>query len=83
MLFHESAGLSMSSLKIMLGIAEKFGKEFDISFNSDKYQFIVYGDNQTEGIYHNGVFVKSQCTANHLGNIISPEMNEKSVTYLH
>ena len=36
-------------------------------------------DNEIEGIYHNGVFVKSQGTANH---IIGPRMNEKSVTYI-
>ena len=28
---------SLSSLELMLSIADKFGKEFDISFTSDKY----------------------------------------------
>ena len=73
---------SMSSLRMMLSIIDEFGKEYDVSFNSEKYQLIVYSDRSVEGIHHNGMFVKSQRSANHLGNIIGPRVSDKSITYV-
>ena len=46
---------TLSSLKVMLSIADEFGKQFNVTFNALKYQLLVYSDtdNQIEGLEHN------------------------------
>ena len=73
---------SLSSLKIMLGIADDFGREYDVKFNSEKYQLLIYSDNPIGGIDHRGNFIKTQCFAKYLGNIVGPDESKKSVNYI-
>ena len=61
---------TLTSLKIMLNIAEKFGKEFDVTFNVTKYQLLFYsssGQNFDVFLYNN-IFIKAQDFGNHLSN---------------
>ena len=74
---------TLSGLKSMLQIADTFGDEYDIVFNVKKYQFLVYTkDNPIHVFYHNGIYIKSQSVANHLGRRIGPKLDNKDVKHV-
>ena len=74
---------TLSGLKSMLQIADSFGDEYDIMFNVKKYQFLVYTkDDPVHGFYHNGIYIKSQSVANHLGSCIGPKLDNKDVKHV-
>ena len=51
-----------------LEICDKFSSEYSISFNPDKYQLLHYTQSSViEGMFFNGIFIKSAKSANHLG----------------
>ena len=72
---------SLSSLRMFLNITDVFGREFNVDFNPNKNQFLVYrnNDESVHGIYHKYSFVRAQQYGNHLGNIkvlmLEPKMS--------
>ena len=75
---------SLSSLRMLLNITDVFGREFNVDFNPNKYQLLVYrnNDESVHGIYHNNSFVRAQQYGNHLGNIIGPNVGIKDVSHV-
>ena len=74
---------TLSALKSMLQIADKFGKDYNIIFNVKKYQFLVFSsDKPVPGFYHNKVYIKSQSVANHLGHCIGPRFDKNDVKHV-
>ena len=75
---------SLSSLRMLLNITDVFGKEFNVDFNPNKYQLLVYRNNDESvyGIYHNNSFVRAQQYGNHLGNIIGSNVGTKDVSHV-
>ena len=73
---------TLSSLKVMLSIADDFSKHFNVSFNALKYQLSVYcnNDNQIEGLEHNGIFIIA--LMNHLGNLAGLKLIDDAVSYV-
>ena len=62
------------SLKQMMTLCDDVGKEYHVTFNPDKYQFIHIpsdNDSKIEGISHNGCYIKTVNKATHLGHDIS------------
>ena len=53
---------SLSSLRMLLNITDVFGREFNADFNPNKYQLLVYGNNDesVHVIYQNNSFVRAQ-----------------------
>ena len=70
---------------MLLNITDVFGREFNVDFNPNKYQLLVYrnNDESVHGIYHNNSFVRAQQYGNHLGNIIAPNVGTKDVSHVH
>ena len=68
----------------MLSFADEFGKQFNVIFNALKYQLLVYSnsDNPTEGLEHNGIFIRALPYANHLGNLTGPTLTDHAVSYV-
>ena len=58
---------SLSSLRMMLRIADDFGSEYNVPFNLAKYELLVYGDNTIDNLTHNGSFIKAQSFAQVFG----------------
>ena len=55
-------------MRLQLEICDKFSSEYSISFNPDKYQLLHYTQSSViEGMFFNGIFIKSAKSANHLG----------------
>ena len=75
---------SLSSLRMLLNITDVFGREFNLDFNPNKYQLLVYrnNDESVDGIYHNNSFVRAQQYGNHLGNFIGPNVGPKDVSHV-
>jgi hypothetical protein len=74
---------SLSALKNMLLICEKFGNEYHVIFNPSKYQFIHYScDNKMiDGIFYNDVYIKSSEKATYLGYPISNSDKDVAITH--
>ena len=64
---------SISALKEMIRICEKYASAFSIKFNSDKSQFIVFGSNKdvNVNIKVNGQNVEKVDSVIHLGHILA------------
>ena len=70
---------TLYSLKQMMTLCDDFGKEYHVTFNPDKYQFIHIpsdNDSKIEGISHNGCCIKNVNKATHLGHAISVYNND-------
>jgi len=66
---------TVQSLRLMLNICNQFGKEFNVIFNLEKYQFLFYANNRDiklDGIYFNNIFIEAKPAASHLGHPIGP-----------
>ncbi len=63
-----------NALKEMLTRANNFSSQYDIHFNMSKGQFVIFTVdrkfNSAETIECNGVSIKAQCAADHLGNTL-------------
>ena len=70
-----------TALSIMLKVAHKFSNEYDIKFNPTKCQLVVVGPNGhvNDSVSFNGIVIKSDATAAHLGSIIGYDVCEKRV----
>ena len=70
------------ALKIMLKICETFGNEFNVLYNSSKYQLLHYSKNPSnifDGLHHNGTFIPVENQACHLGHPIGPNCCDKVI----
>ena len=75
---------TVSALKQMLKLCDKFGSEYNLLFNAEKYQLLHYpvrGGKQINGIYHNNIYIKCVKDSLHLGHIIG--LNVKTKTIQH
>ena len=60
--------LSQTAMRLQLEICDKFSSEYSITFNPDKYQLLHYTQSSViEGMFFNGIFIKSAKSANLLG----------------
>ena len=67
----------------MLIICERFGKEYNVLFNPEKYQLLHYSadkNNIINGIKHNDLFIKCVTQAVHLGHPMSTVNNDLNIT---
>ena len=63
---------TLFSMKKMLEVVSKFGKDFDVKFNPSKSQFMVFSDNkQSCNITFDNESIASVDSATHLGCLIS------------
>ena len=71
----------LSSLKCMLSVVQKFGEDYNVTFNPSKSQFLIYGKNKTENInvIFNGSEIKAVPYTKHLGNLIGPKVRHKTI----
>ena len=74
---------SPSSLKLILHIVKTFGKEYNVTINPSKSQFLVCGKNNTQDIKvkFNNTEVNAVPNAKHLGNYIGPQVGNKMIEY--
>ena len=71
----------LSSLKCMLSVVQKFGEDYNVTFNPSKSQLLIYGKNKTENInvIFNGSEIKAVPYTKHLGNLIGPKVTHKTI----
>ena len=75
---------TVSALKQMLKLCDKFGSEYTLLFNAEKYKLLHYpvrGGKQINGIYHENIYIKYVKDSLHLGHISG--LNVKSNTIQH
>ena len=75
---------TVSALKQMLKLYDKFGSEYNVLFNAEKYQLLHYpirGGKQINGIYHNNIFIECVKDSLHLGYIISLNVRSKTIQH--
>ena len=76
----------VKQLQLKLEIFDKFSSKYSVSFNPDKYQFLHYTQSSViEGMFFNGIFIKSAKSANHLGIILNIDAKGscvKNITYI-
>jgi len=69
---------TVTALKIMIQIVDKFGEEYNVKFNPDKCKLLCYnngtGDGICRGITHNGVYISAEQSASHLGNTLGTNL---------
>ena len=66
------------SLTKLLETANKFSQEYQVLFNPEKFQFIVFGDNEITksgdiSLDFNNIHVSNILCANHLGNSLDSQ----------
>ena len=73
---------SICSLKLMLNIVDNYGEEYSVKFNPDKCKLISYCQSNTksiDGIYYNNVYIASESSATHVGNLIGPNLKNQDI----
>ena len=74
---------SLTSLKQMLNICDKFSDNYNVLFNVDKYQLLhCTNDKETvDGLYYQGVYIKCSTSAVHLGHVLTAKNDTQIYTY--
>ena len=65
---------TLYALKNMCNICNEFASEFDLKFNTAKCQLVPFGDNENVCLRFNGIEIKGQSTAKHLGHEIGSDI---------
>ena len=74
-------GPTIMSLRLMLNTVNNFGKEFDVKFNPNKSQYIVFGNSKSipMSIKFNEIHLSPVESANYLGVIIGKNCSEAHI----
>ena len=65
-----------TAVNILLSVASKFAKEYNVVFNAKKTKYVYFGNVKNVGtINFEGVKIVNSKTENHLGNIVGPHCN--------
>ena len=65
---------TVNALKSMLNICDDFGSDYQVLFNSNKYQLLHYSISRKviENIVHNNQVIECKALATHLGHTVGP-----------
>ena len=65
---------TVNALKSMLNICDDFGRDYQVLFNSNKYQLLHYSTSRKviENIVHNNQVIECKALATHLGHTVGP-----------
>jgi hypothetical protein len=69
-----------TAVKILLSVASKFAKEYNVVFNAQKTKYVYFGNDKNVGtINFEGVNIVNSKTEKHLGNIVGPHCNLENI----
>ena len=68
---------TITSMTLQLKICENYSKEYNVSFNVDKYQLLhcAKSSDHNDGITYNGIYIKASNVVDHLGSKISSTLS--------